>query len=68
MRHVFRNLSRTISNVFADRLLQLLLLGVIAATFVFAFVLGADASIVVGVLVIGVVTAFAESSSHRNRK
>ncbi len=51
-----------------DRLLQMLILGVIAAAFFFATVLGADAGIVIGILVIGCVTAFVESASHRNRK
>ena len=48
--------------------LQLLLLGVVGAALLFAFVLDADASIVFGVLVIGCVTAFVESAHHRRKK
>jgi hypothetical protein len=52
----------------ADRLLPVLILGVVAAALFFTLVLGADASIGVGILVIGGVTAFLETASHRNRK
>jgi hypothetical protein len=48
--------------------LQLILLGVVAAGFLFSFVLGADTYVVVGVVVIGFVTAFVESAHHRHRK
>jgi hypothetical protein len=65
---VFKELFKNVGGIFADRLLQLLLLGVIGAAFLFALVLGADASIVFGVLVIGCVTAFVESAHHRQKK
>ena len=61
-------LSQGISTIFADRLLQLLLLGTICAAFLFAAILHADASIVFGVLVIGCVTALVESAHHRRKK
>lgn len=56
-----------VATIFADRLLQLLLLGVIGAGFLFALVLNADASIVVGLLVVGCVAAFAEAAQHRGK-
>jgi hypothetical protein len=52
----------------ADTLLPKLLLGVIAAALFFKFVLDADPGITIGVLVVGCVTAFLESASHRNRR
>ena len=61
-------LFQSATRILADRLLQLLLLGVVGAALLFAFVLGADASIVFGVLVIGCVTAFVESAHHRRKK
>lgn len=68
MLQAFRALVQSVGGVFTDRLLQLLLLGVIGAAFLFAFVLGADAYIVFGVLLIGCVTAFVESAHHRRKK
>ena len=61
-------LLQQVGESFADRSLQLILLGVVAAGFLFAFVLGADTYVVVGVVVIGFVTAFVESAHHRHRK
>jgi len=61
-------LLRTISEILTDRLLLLLILGVIIAAFFFSFVLKADASIVFGIVTIGVATALIESAHHRNRK
>jgi hypothetical protein len=61
-------LLREVGESFADRSLQLILLGVIAAGFLFAFIFDADAYVVVGVVVIGFVTAFVESAHHRHRK
>ena len=61
-------LLRTISEILTDRLLLLLLLGVIVAASFFAFVLKADASIVFGIVTIGVATALIESAHHLNRK
>jgi hypothetical protein len=63
-----RILFQIAARILADRLLQLLLLGVVGAALLFAFVLDADASIVFGVLVIGCVTAFVESAHHRRKK
>jgi len=51
----------------ADHHLPMLLLGVIAAAFLF-YILGAEIPIVIGVLGIGCATAFIESSNHRSRK
>lgn len=68
MLRAFRVLFQGASRIFTDRLLQLLILGVVGVAFLFAFVLGADASIVFGVLVIGCVTAFVESAHHRRKK
>jgi hypothetical protein len=68
MLQAFRTLCQIVGAIFADRLLQLLLLGVIGAAFLFAFVLRANASVVFGVLVIGCVTAFIESAHHRRKK
>ena len=51
-----------------DRLLQLLLLGVVGSAFFFAVVLDADATIVLGLLVTGAGAAFLESAQHRRRK
>jgi hypothetical protein len=61
-------LSQQVGESLADRSLQVILLGVVAAGFLFAFVLGADAYVVVGVVVIGFVTAFVESAHHRHKK
>jgi hypothetical protein len=68
MRGAFKTLGHGVGRVFADRLLQLLLLGTICAAFIFAVVLRADASIVFGVLVVGCVTAFVESAHHGRKK
>jgi hypothetical protein len=68
MQHVLKVLLRSIFDIFADRLLQLLLLGTIGAAFLFAFVLHAAAPVVVGVLVVGCFTAFVESAYHRRKK
>lgn len=58
-------LTMFVRRIFEDRFLQCLLLGVIAAGFFFAFVLEVDISVVMGVLVMGGVTAFIESSHRR---
>ena len=68
MQHVLKVLLRCISDIFADRLLQVLLLGTIGAAFLFAFVLHAAAPVVFGVLVVGCFTAFVESAHHRRKK
>jgi hypothetical protein len=68
MLQAFKTLLRSIGLIFSDRLLQVLLLGVIGAAFLFTFVLGADAYVVFGVLVVGCVTAFIESAHHRPKK
>jgi len=56
-----------IRRILADRLLLSLILGVFGAA-LFATVMGADATLVFGVLVIGCVTAFIESAHYRNKK
>jgi hypothetical protein len=66
--YVLTVLLRGISDIFADRLVQLLLLRTIGAAFLFAFVLRAAAPDVFGVLVIGCFTAFVESAHHRRKK
>jgi len=68
MRQILGNLRRTFARVFADRLLQMLILSVVAVAFFCAFVLQADASLVFGLLAIGIVTALMESTAHRNRR
>lgn len=68
MLEAFKTLFQGVGGIFRDRLLQLLLLGVISAAFLFALVLGADPSIVFGVLVVGCIAAFVESAHHRRRK
>ena len=57
----------SIRSALAGHLLQMLLLGVIAAAFLF-FVLGADIPLVIGLLSIGCATAFIEHASHNSRK
>jgi sorbitol-specific phosphotransferase system component IIBC len=59
--------AESIRTALADHLLQMLLLGVIAAAFLLVS-LGADISTVIGVLGIGCATAFMESANHRSRK
>ena len=56
------------ARIFSDRLLQVLLIGVTGAAFLFAFVLGADAPVVFGVLVMGCIAALVESAHHRPKK
>jgi hypothetical protein len=68
MNRAFTALVGATQRTFADSLLPKLLVGVILAALFFWFVLGADVGITIGVLVIGCVTAFIESSSNRNRK
>jgi hypothetical protein len=63
-----KTLFQLVVESFTDRSLQLILLGVVAAGFLFSFVLGADTYVVVGVVVIGFVAAFVESAHHRHRK
>jgi hypothetical protein len=50
-----------------DSYFPLTVLGVLAAAFFFAFVLDADAQIVAGVLVVGLVTAAWESKARTGR-
>jgi hypothetical protein len=66
MARVFEILSQAIGRALADHPLPALILGVVGAAFFFAIVLGADASIVFGVLVIGCVTAFIEGAHRRD--
>jgi hypothetical protein len=68
MGHAFESFIEGARRVLTDRLLQLLLLGVIGAAFFFALVLGADASLVLGVLAMGGGAACLESAQHRSRK
>jgi hypothetical protein len=68
MGYVFEGVVEGARCVLTDRLLQLLLLGVIGAAFFFALVLGADSVIVFGVLTTGGAAAFLESAQHRKRK
>jgi Transposase domain (DUF772) len=56
------------SSILSDRFLQFLLLGVIGAAFVFALGFGASAPVVIGVLVVGFVTALFEAAHHRDKK
>jgi len=67
LRRVLGQVADGIHRLWADHLLPMLLLGVIAAAFLF-YVLGADITIVIGVLGIGCATAFVESANHRSRK
>jgi len=64
---IWGQVADSIHGVLADHLLQMLLLGVIGAAFLF-YVLGADITIVIGVLGIGCATAFVESANHRSKK
>jgi hypothetical protein len=59
---------RIIRDSFADRLLQTLLLMVISAAFVFAFVFEADSAVVFGVLITGAIAAIVESTNRRRRR
>lgn len=68
MSHSMRAMLHRVNEVFADRLLQCLLLGVIGAAFLFAFVLRAEPYVVFGVIVVGFATAFLEASHHRRKK
>ncbi len=54
-------------DVFGDRLLQLLLLGVILTAFAVAFLFD-NVRMAIGVLTVGGATAFIESKEYRNRK
>ncbi len=67
MKHTLGPVADSIRAALANYLLQVLLLGVIAAAFLFYF-LGAEMPIVIGVLGIGCATAFIESANHRSRK
>jgi hypothetical protein len=63
-----KTLPQRVSEIYADRLLQLLILGVICGAFFFVLVLGADASIVLGILVIGCIAALMGRARGRNKK
>ena len=67
MREIMAELRATTTWLVADRALQLIVLGVIAAGFLLALVLDADASLVTGVVVVGLVTALVERAHWRNR-
>lgn len=58
---------QTLTRKSADPLLPILLLGVLAATFFFAFVLNAPKQLIFGVFFIGCLTAFIESNRHNDR-
>jgi hypothetical protein len=65
---VGRHVSAAWSSLFqisTDPFLPLIVLGVVAAAFVFAFVLRGPPVVVFGVLVIGCLTAFVETKLHR---
>jgi hypothetical protein len=58
---------RAVLSTLSDQAFALILLGVVGAAFVFAFVFKADRHTVVGVLLIGCVTAFLETSHRRGK-
>jgi hypothetical protein len=59
-----RERTRSSVRVLADPFLPAILLGVVVAAFVFAFILNAPAEIVFGVLGIGCLTAFLETKQR----
>jgi len=56
---------RSLLEIWPEPSFQLIILGVVAAAFFFAFVLKATPEVVIGVLVIGGVTAFLETKSRK---
>ena len=56
---------RSLLEIWAEPSFPLIILGVVAAAFFFAFILKASFEVVVGVLVIGSVTAFFETKSRK---
>ena len=56
---------RSMLEIWAEPSFPLIILGVVAAAFFFAFVSKASPEVVVGVLVIGGVTAFLETKSRK---
>jgi phosphotransferase system glucose/maltose/N-acetylglucosamine-specific IIC component len=58
----FREQASNFARVRADPFLPLILIGVVAAAYAFAFILKPPAEVVLGVLGIGCVTAFLETS------
>ena len=65
MKFAFREFCELVGN---DPYLPITILGVVGATFVFAFVFNADFTLVFGVLIVGCVTAFLESRARRKKK
>ncbi len=59
-----REPARSFARVWAEPFLPAILLGVVAAAFVFAFILNAPAEVVFGVLGIGCLTAFLETKQR----
>lgn len=57
-----------LKQIFSDRLLQLLIISVVCAGFVFTLFLGESPSTVIGIIVVGGITAFIESAHYRNKK
>ena len=58
---------RSVVWISTDPYLPLIIIGVIAAAFFFAFVLNAEASVVTGILLIGCVTAVLETKARGGR-
>jgi hypothetical protein len=63
-RHISKT-ARTSARVCADPSFPPLILGVVAAAFAFAFILNAPREVVIGVLVVGCVTAFLERKQQK---
>jgi hypothetical protein len=68
MRPFIKKALKNARAIFADKLLQLLLLGTIGAALFFALILKADDSVVLGILVLGFIAALSESAHHRHNK
>lgn len=65
MQPLMRTFRKQVAEIFRDTLLQRLILFVIAASLFFVLVIGTDPPTTLGLLVLGLVTAFLESAHHR---
>jgi hypothetical protein len=66
MRDTIGRITSMASRFAGDRVLQMLVIGVIAFGFFAVLVLGADPSLAVGLVVIGLTTAFIERAHRRD--
>lgn len=65
--HTLTKFIRSVASIFADRFFPFLILGVVFAAYLAVFVMGADVSLGIGILVVGTITAFLETK-ERNKK